>query len=41
MNDDDNDNNKSFCSDRYAYRNIEDCPKVILLDLKLPLMDRP
>jgi two-component system response regulator len=28
-----------FCSDRYAGRNIEDCPKVILLDLKLPLVD--
>jgi hypothetical protein len=37
MNDDDN--NKYFCSDRYADRNIEDVPKVILLDLKLPLMD--
>ncbi len=28
-----------FCSDRYADGNIEDCPKVILLDLKLPLVD--
>jgi two-component system response regulator len=28
-----------FCSDRYADRNIEDSPKVILLDLKLPLVD--
>jgi two-component system response regulator len=28
-----------FCSDRYADRNIEEGPKVILLDLKLPLVD--
>ena len=28
-----------FCSGRYADRNIEDSPKVILLDLKLPLVD--
>jgi two-component system response regulator len=28
-----------FCTDRYADRNIEDNPKVILLDLKLPLVD--
>jgi two-component system, response regulator len=28
-----------FCQDRYADRNIEDGPKVILLDLKLPLVD--
>ena len=28
-----------FCSGRYADRNIEDRPKVILLDLKLPLVD--
>ena len=27
-----------FCSDAYANRNIEN-PKVILLDLKLPLVD--
>jgi two-component system, response regulator len=28
-----------FCSDRYAHRKIENGPKVILLDLKLPLVD--
>jgi two-component system response regulator len=28
-----------FCTGRYADRNTEDCPKVILLDLKLPLVD--
>ena len=28
-----------FCSGRYADRNIEDSPKVILLDLKLPLVE--
>ena len=28
-----------FCSDRYAERQIEKRPKVILLDLKLPLVD--
>jgi two-component system response regulator len=28
-----------FCTDRYAGRNIKDGPKVILLDLKLPLVD--
>jgi two-component system response regulator len=28
-----------FCTGRYAARNIENCPKVILLDLKLPLVD--
>ncbi len=28
-----------FCTDRYARRNIENGPKVILLDLKLPLVD--
>jgi len=28
-----------FCNGRYADRNIEECPKVILLDLKLPLVD--
>jgi two-component system, response regulator len=28
-----------FCSDRYADKNIEDWPKLILLDLKLPLVD--
>jgi two-component system response regulator len=28
-----------FCSGRYSDRNIGDCPKVILLDLKLPLVD--
>jgi len=28
-----------FCTDRYAHRRIEDGPKVILLDLKLPLVD--
>ena len=25
-----------FCTGLYAHRNAEDCPKVILLDLKLP-----
>ena len=28
-----------FCTDRYASRRIEDGPKLILLDLKLPLVD--
>lgn len=28
-----------FCTDRYAHRNCEDGPKVVLLDLKLPLVD--
>jgi two-component system response regulator len=28
-----------FCTDRYADRRIENEPKVILLDLKLPLVD--
>ena len=28
-----------FCTDSYAHRNIEDGPKVILLDLKLPKVD--
>lgn len=28
-----------FCTDRYADRRREDGPKVILLDLKLPLVD--
>ena len=28
-----------FCTDRYADRRIENQPKVILLDLKLPLVD--
>jgi two-component system response regulator len=28
-----------FCTDRYAHRQIENGPKVILLDLKLPLVD--
>lgn len=28
-----------FCTDRYAGRRIEDGPKLILLDLKLPLVD--
>lgn len=28
-----------FCTDRYAERQIENGPKVILLDLKLPLVD--
>ena len=28
-----------FCTDRYAHRQIEYGPKVILLDLKLPLVD--
>lgn len=28
-----------FCTDRYAQRQIENGPKVILLDLKLPLVD--
>ena len=28
-----------FCTGRYAHRNIANCPKVILLDLKLPLVD--
>jgi two-component system, response regulator len=28
-----------FCTDRYAGRSIENRPKVILLDLKLPLVD--
>lgn len=28
-----------FCTDRYAGRRIEQAPKVVLLDLKLPLVD--
>ena len=28
-----------FCTGRYAHRNIENSPKVILLDLKLPKVD--
>lgn len=28
-----------FCSGRYVHRHIENSPKVILLDLKLPLVD--
>lgn len=28
-----------FCTDRYADRQIENSPKVILLDLKLPFVD--
>lgn len=28
-----------FCTDRYTHRKIENGPKVILLDLKLPLVD--
>lgn len=28
-----------FCTDRYASRRIENGPKIILLDLKLPLVD--
>ena len=28
-----------FCTGRYAHRRIEDGPKVVLLDLKLPLVD--
>ena len=28
-----------FCTDRYATRDIADRPRVILLDLKLPLVD--
>lgn len=28
-----------FCTGRYANRNIEDHPRVILLDLKLPFVD--
>jgi len=28
-----------FCTDRYTERKIENTPKVILLDLKLPLVD--
>jgi two-component system response regulator len=28
-----------FCTGAYAHRHIEDAPKVILLDLKLPLVD--
>lgn len=28
-----------FCTDRYANRHITDRPKVILLDIKLPLVD--
>ena len=28
-----------FCTDRYANRRISDRPKVILLDIKLPLVD--
>lgn len=28
-----------FCTDRYANRHVEDGPKIVLLDLKLPLVD--
>ena len=28
-----------LCTGRYAHRNIENAPKVVLLDLKLPLVD--
>lgn len=28
-----------FCTDRYAERAIEDTPRLVLLDLKLPLVD--
>lgn len=28
-----------FCTGRYAERHIEDAPKLIMLDLKLPLVD--
>ena len=28
-----------FCTDRYAERTIDNGPKVVLLDLKLPLVD--
>ena len=28
-----------FCEGKYSERHIEDMPKVVLLDLKLPLMD--
>ena len=28
-----------FCTDRYAHRRMTDRPKVILLDIKLPLVD--
>jgi two-component system, response regulator len=28
-----------FCTDRYSRRNIENGPKMVLLDLKLPLVD--
>jgi two-component system response regulator len=28
-----------FCTDRYAHRQIENGPKVVLLDLKLPLVE--
>jgi two-component system response regulator len=28
-----------FCTDRYANRRISDRPKVVLLDIKLPLVD--
>jgi two-component system response regulator len=28
-----------FCTDRYAHRRVENGPRVILLDLKLPLVD--
>ena len=28
-----------FCTDRYAHRKIEHGPKLVLLDLKLPLVD--
>jgi two-component system response regulator len=28
-----------FCTDRYAHRKIEQGPKLVLLDLKLPLVD--
>lgn len=28
-----------FCTDRYAHRNPEDLPKVVLLDVKMPFVD--
>ncbi len=28
-----------FCTGSYAHRRIEDCPKIVLLDLKLPKVD--
>jgi two-component system response regulator len=28
-----------FCTDRYAHRSINDLPKVVLLDVKMPFVD--